>query len=133
MSRPPMKAFTREEAIEILEEVKELDDSIYQYNSKYLDALEMAIKELEAQDDDAISRQDVRRTIDDWVNSGEYAYTNATHYLRKRIDALPSVIPKQTEITPVICDECEVGNPCMYCKYKFTAKYDAMKESEEQR
>ena len=47
MSRPPMKAFTREEAIEILEEVKELDDSIYQYNGKYLEALKMAIKALE--------------------------------------------------------------------------------------
>lgn len=34
------------EAIEILEEVKILDDSIYQYNITYLNALDMAIKSL---------------------------------------------------------------------------------------
>ena len=38
---------TREEAIDILEEVKELDDSIYQYNTKYLKALDVAIEALE--------------------------------------------------------------------------------------
>lgn len=34
------------EAVEILEEVKILDDSIYQYNITYLNALDMAIKSL---------------------------------------------------------------------------------------
>lgn len=34
---------TREEAAEILEEVKEIDDSMYQYNSKYMEALDVAI------------------------------------------------------------------------------------------
>lgn len=38
---------TLDEAIEILEEVKELDDSIYQYNTRYLEALDIAIKALE--------------------------------------------------------------------------------------
>ena len=37
---------TREETIDILEEVKELDDSIYQYNTKYLKALDVAIESL---------------------------------------------------------------------------------------
>ena len=37
---------SREEAIEILEEVKILDDSMYQYNETYLKALEMAINVL---------------------------------------------------------------------------------------
>ena len=37
---------TREEAKEILEEVKVLDDSMYQYNPAYLEALEMAIEAL---------------------------------------------------------------------------------------
>ena len=37
----------REKAINILEEVKQLDDSIYQYNTKYLEALDMAIEALE--------------------------------------------------------------------------------------
>ena len=30
--------------------------------------------------------------IDDWVNSGEYNYTNATDYLRNRIRNVPTVI-----------------------------------------
>ena len=34
------------EAIEILEEVKILDDSMYQYNTTYLNALDMAIESL---------------------------------------------------------------------------------------
>lgn len=36
----------REKAIEILEEVKDLDDSIYQYISAYNEALDMAIEAL---------------------------------------------------------------------------------------
>ena len=35
------------EAIEILTEVKDFDDSMYQYNPKYMKALDMAIKALE--------------------------------------------------------------------------------------
>lgn len=38
---------TREEAIKILEEVKELDDSMYQFNPAYMEALNMAIQALE--------------------------------------------------------------------------------------
>ena len=38
---------TNEEAKEILEEVKDLDDSMYQYISAYEEALDMAIKALE--------------------------------------------------------------------------------------
>ena len=37
------------EAIEILEEVKILDDSMYQYNITYLNALDMAIKSLKTE------------------------------------------------------------------------------------
>ena len=39
---------SREEAINILGEVKELDDSLYQYNIKYLEALDKAITTLES-------------------------------------------------------------------------------------
>lgn len=38
---------TREEAIEILEEVKNFDDSMYQFIPAYNEALDMAIKALE--------------------------------------------------------------------------------------
>jgi len=37
---------TKQEAIEILEEVKELDDTMYAYNPEYMNALDMAIKAL---------------------------------------------------------------------------------------
>ena len=36
-----------EKAIEILEEVKELDDTMYAYNPAYMNALDMAIEALE--------------------------------------------------------------------------------------
>jgi len=42
------KGMTIEEAIDILEEVKVLDDSIYQYDTAYLEALDIAVKSLEA-------------------------------------------------------------------------------------
>lgn len=38
---------TKEEAILILEEVKMFDDSMYQYNQSYMDALNMAIEALQ--------------------------------------------------------------------------------------
>ena len=38
---------TEKEAIEILEEVKELDDTMYAYNPAYMNALDMAIEALE--------------------------------------------------------------------------------------
>ena len=38
---------TKQEAIEILEEVKELDDTMYAYNPAYMNALDMAIEALE--------------------------------------------------------------------------------------
>ena len=41
---------TNKEAIEILTEVKEFDDSMYQYNPTYMEALKHAIKVLKATD-----------------------------------------------------------------------------------
>lgn len=40
---------TREEAKWILEEIKVMDDSVYQYDSKYLEALDIAIEALSAE------------------------------------------------------------------------------------
>ena len=41
---------TKHEAIEVLEEVKTLDDSMFAYSQAYNDALNMAIEALEAQE-----------------------------------------------------------------------------------
>lgn len=41
---------TNRDAINLLEEVKILDDTMYAYNPKYLDALDMALNALEAEE-----------------------------------------------------------------------------------
>lgn len=46
------------DAIEILTEVQMMDDSIYAYDPKYSEALNMAIKALEAQEPRRISREE---------------------------------------------------------------------------
>lgn len=30
--------------------------------------------------------------IDDWINAREYSYTNATYYLRERVEDIPTII-----------------------------------------
>ena len=44
--------------------------------------------------DDCISREAVLEQINCWIGSGEYRYTNATHYLTRRVQDIPSVTPK---------------------------------------
>lgn len=43
---------------------------------------------------DCISREAVIKTITEWLFSKEFYYTNATEYLRKRLDELPPVTPQ---------------------------------------
>ena len=58
-------------------------------------AFNMAIKALEQEPcDDCISRGAVLEQINCWIGSGEYRYTNATHYLTRRVQDIPSVTPK---------------------------------------
>lgn len=56
---------TREEAAEILEEVKVLDDSMFAYSQAYNDALDMAIEVLKAQEPRVM-------TISDFKDEGVY-------------------------------------------------------------
>jgi len=80
---------TREEAIEILEEVKVLDDSMYQFNPKYMESLDMAIKALQTKPcDDAISRQAAFNLCKRF--SGYVPYAALSNY-----DMLPPVQPEQ--------------------------------------
>ena len=37
--------------------------------------------------------------IDDWINAEEYRYTNATDYLRNRIENVPTIIEADGEVT----------------------------------
>lgn len=50
---------TREEAVEILEEVKTLDDSMFTYSQAYNDALDMAIEALKAQEPRVMTLEEV--------------------------------------------------------------------------
>ena len=38
---------------------------------------------------DLIERDDVLKEIWEWIANREYQYTNATHWLQKRIEAIP--------------------------------------------
>lgn len=109
----------REEAKMILEEVKIMDDSMYQYNTKYLEALDMAIealnqltsyeqtinkltKAISEQEpcEDAISRQEVLNQIFySTDNSGDVVLGSV---LRRRIENLTSVKPQK------LCTNCQV-------------------------
>lgn len=53
---------TKHEAIEVLEEVKMFDDSMFAYNQAYNDALEMAIEALKAQE--SVEPKNVNHYID---------------------------------------------------------------------
>lgn len=43
---------------------------------------------------DLIERDDVLKEIWEWVANREFNYTNATHWLQKRIEAIPSAEDK---------------------------------------
>ena len=50
---------TKHEAVEILEEVKTLDDSMFAYSQAYNDALDMAIEALKAQEPRVMTRDEL--------------------------------------------------------------------------
>lgn len=43
---------------------------------------------------DAVNRQEVLEQINCWVGSGEYRFTNAVHYLAKRMQNILPVVPQ---------------------------------------
>jgi len=95
---------TREEAIEYLETlymalaVFPNQQILLGDADKMKESVGMAIESLEQEPcEDAISRQAVLEQINCWISSGEYGYTNATHYLTRRMQELPSVTPQYTD------------------------------------
>lgn len=59
---------TIHEAVEILEEVKTLDDSMFAYSQAYNDALEMAIEALKAQEPRVLSYDEARNNAMQTMN-----------------------------------------------------------------
>ena len=88
---------TREEAINILEEVKELDDSIYQYNTKYLKALDVAIKALEQQSMPTLVLPDVDKEVESYWQMLKHPVMK--HIMDETIENLPSVKQEPCEDT----------------------------------
>lgn len=66
--------------------------------------------------EDAVSRQAVLEQINYWIDSGEYRFTNAAHYLAKRMRNIPPVVsqPKigrwiltqRDKCVDINCSEC---------------------------
>ena len=49
--------------------------------------------------DRLIDKADVIETIDEWIDAEEYSYSNATYYLKKRIDNAPTILEaNETEL-----------------------------------
>lgn len=87
--------------------------------------------------EDAISRQEVLEQMNCWIGSGEYRYTNATDYLRKRINSLSPVAPKQKIghwIYDEICsDWYDTVYKCSCCERRisFTRAYETEDEEDD--
>ena len=113
---------TNEEAREILEEIKTLDDSLYQYNQKYMNALDMAIQALEIQSEDCISREAVNTLVDELarVISDERCHMprgRSTATIMGDILQLPSVTPKQKYGEWICVDDYHMGKfKCSVCQ-----------------
>lgn len=85
-----------------------------------IDAIADAIvKKMQEPCEDAISRQAVLEQINCWIGSGEYRYTNATHYLTRRMQDLPPVTPQpKTDVLGKIRAEIETKyGQCDICEY----------------
>ena len=69
--------------------------TIKEYLDSYNDVPEINVgkigKDTNVTTTDCISREAVIKTISEWLFSKEFHYTNATEYLRKRLEELPSV------------------------------------------
>lgn len=61
---------TREEAVEILEEVKTLDDSMFAYSRVYNNALDMAIEALKAQEPRLLTLDEIHDSMVVWIEAG---------------------------------------------------------------
>lgn len=51
---------------------------------------------------DLVTKESVLYAIDSWIESGEYNYTNATRYLRERINSLPTIQIEERDDSQVL-------------------------------
>lgn len=108
-----------------------LQNTTSDYGEREHEAMMMAKKALEQETcEDCVNRAEVFEQINCWIGSGEYRYTNATHYLLKRIKKLQSVNSQELKIEKDEIDNkrlrfsdtvtCKFSN----CEKEFTGKFD---------
>ena len=83
---------TPEESIEILEEVKELDDTMYAYNPAYMNALDMAIEVL----------KEVQ----------QYREIGTVDECREAVEKQRSMKIKEIHVDEYYCPACGAENNC---------------------
>lgn len=78
------------------------------------DALRIARKALEQEHcDDAISREDTLKAMIEQLG------IRNEDYLIPAEETLYKVVKRMPPVNPQKCNNCEVGNPCIYCKHEF--------------
>lgn len=85
-----------DEAISILKQYTDYNNPDIPDFYTMEEACKVVIEALEQETcEDCISREATIKTISEWFFSKEFRFTNASEYLRKRLDKLPSVTPQQ--------------------------------------
>ena len=86
----------KEKILEILENAKDGNGAVP------MRLVRTAFDKLPEPCEDTISRQAAIDEVKDWIKSKEFRCSNATYYIKKRINALP---PAQPEI--IRCKDCK--------------------------
>ena len=116
---------TPEEAIEILEEVKELDDTMYAYNPAYMNAMDMAIealKEIQLYKDNKLC------LVPEDVYSRQCSELDAYKEIGT-VEECREAVEKQTPKNPV--KDKYHHNCCPNCGWNYEVDYDDYKHCPE--
>lgn len=109
----------------------------YLYDALDGETADELIKVLEEPCDNCVSRQEVLEQINCWIDSGDYRYTNATDYLRRRINYLSPVTPQQKighwVYDEVCSDWYDTVYKCSCCERRisFTRAYETEDEEDD--
>lgn len=103
---------TYEEAADILEEVKVMDDSMYQYNSKYMEALDVAITLLRNKSDveNPADNENEIKVGDVFILDSE----NGKQYEVVVVNVNPYREPSMRYACDVYLDWVHVGDDCFF-------------------
>ena len=102
---------TRKDAIEILEEVKTIDDSMFAYSQTYNDALNMAIEALKVQEPRVMTLEEIQHTDAVWLETHGWPDGDVSEtVLRHRSDFEDYVTEFTTnDDCDITCDNSKIG------------------------